>query len=126
MRRVAGIKGPRLLAIDTKEIKKVQLFIDTGANVKWPAAKGVRRTPLQKSVEIGSYEITKLLIDKGGLVNNESAVRGGPTALLLAAIGDYIGIAELLLRNDADVNVSSAKFYGRTALVGAALWGRRG
>lgn len=113
-----------LTAIDTKDIKKVQLLIDARANVNWPATKGVKRTPIQRSVEIGSYEITNLLIDKGGLVNNEPAVRGGATALQLAAIGGYIGIAQLLLENGADVNAPSAKIYGRTALEGAAEHGR--
>ena len=32
-----------LAAINTKEIPKVQLFIDAGANVNWPATKGVKR-----------------------------------------------------------------------------------
>ena len=113
-----------LAAIDTKEIQKVQLFIDAGANVNWPATKGVKRTPLQKSAEVGSHEITQLLIDKGGLVNSEPAVRGGATALQLAAIGGYIGIAVLLLEKGANVNAPAAKFYGRTALEGAAEHGR--
>ena len=78
-----------LAAIDTKEIQKVQLFIDARANVNWPATKGVKRTPLQKAAEIGSFEITQLLIERDGLVNNEPAVRGGATALQLAAIGGY-------------------------------------
>ena len=113
-----------LVAIHTKNIHKVQLLIDAGANVNWPARKTIKRTPIQKAAEIGSYEITQLLINQGGLVNNEPAVRGGATALQLAAIGGYIGIAQLLLANDADVNAPAAKFYGRTALEGAAEHGR--
>ena len=104
----------------------MHLLIDAGADVNWPATKGIKRTPMQKAAEIGSFEITQLLIDKGGLVNNEPepAVREGATALQLAAIGGYIGIAELLLRNDAKVNAPSAKVHGRTALEGAAEHGR--
>ena len=113
-----------LVAIDRKDIPKVWLLIEAGANVNWPATKGVKRTPLQKAAEIGSFEITQLLINKGGRVNNEPAVRGGATALQLAAIGGYIGIAELLLENRAQVNAPAAKFYGRTALEGAAEHGR--
>ena len=113
-----------LVAINTKDIQKVQLLVDAGADLNWPATSGFNRTPTQKAAEIGSYEITQLLIDKGGLVNNEPAVRGGATALQLAAIGGYIGIAELLLENGAHVNAPSAKLYGRTALEGAAEHGR--
>ena len=113
-----------LVAIDTKDIQKVKLVTGAGADVNWPAMKGIKRTPLQKSAEVGSYEITQLLIKEGGLVNNEPAVRGGATALQLAAIGGYIGIAVLLLETGADVNAPSAKVYGRTALEGAAEYGR--
>ena len=113
-----------LVAIDTKDIHKVQLLVDAGANVNWPATKGIKRTPIQKAAEIGSYAITQLLIKERGLVNNEPAIRGGATALQLAAIGGYIGIAELLLDNGAHVNAPPAKVYGRTALEGAAEHGR--
>ena len=113
-----------LVAIHTKDAQKVHLLIDAGANVNWPATKGIKRTPIQKAVEIGSFEITQLLINQGALVNNEPAVRGGSTALQLAAIGGYIGIAELLLENGADANAPSARVYGRTALEGAAEHGR--
>lgn len=113
-----------LLAIDTKDMKKVQLLIDAGADVNWPATKGIKRTPIQKAAEIGSFEITQLLIKQGGWVNHEPAVSGGATALQLAAIGGYIGIAKLLLDNDALVNAPSAKVHGRTALEGAAEHGR--
>ena len=113
-----------LVAIDTKDIRKVQLLVDARANVNWPATKGVKRTPLQKAAEVGSFEITQLLIKHGGLVNNEPAVRGGATALQLAAIGGYIGIALLLLEKGANVNAPAAKIDGRTALEGAAEHGR--
>ena len=113
-----------LVAINTKEIQKVQLLIDAGADCNWPATRGVKRTPLQKAAEIGSFQIAQVIIDNGGLVNAEPAVRNGATALQLAAIGGYIGIAELLLDNDADVNAPPAKVHGRTALEGAAEHGR--
>ena len=64
------------------------------------------------------------LLDQGALVNAPPAKCGGATALQLAAIGGYLGIAEVLLDRDADVNASAAKLEGRTALEGAAEHGR--
>lgn len=113
-----------LAAISTKDIQKVQLLIDAGADVNRPATKGVKRTPLQRAAEIGSFQIARILIDNGGLVNAQPAARGGATAIQLAAIGGYIGIAELLLENGADVNAPAARVHGRTALEGAAEHGR--
>lgn len=57
-------------------------------------------------------------------MNSEPALRGGVTALQLAAIGGYVGIALLLLEKGADVNAPAAKFHGRTALEGAVEHGR--
>ena len=113
-----------LAAVDTKDIQKVQLLIDAGADVNRPAMRGIKRTPLQKAAEIGSFGATQILIDNGALVNAQPAKRGGATALQLAAIGGYTGIAELLLDNGADINAPAAKVDGRTALEGAAEHGR--
>ena len=119
-----GREAALLTAIGTKDIQKVQLLIDAGADVNRPATKGVKRTPLQRAAEIGSFQIARILIDNGGLVNAQPAWRGGANAIQLAAIGGYIGIAELLLENGADVNAPAARVYGRTALEGAAEHGR--
>ena len=113
-----------LAAVGTKDIQKVQLLIDAGADVNHPAMRGIKRTPLQKAAEIGSFGATQILIDNGALVNAQPAKRGGATALQLAAIGGFFGIAELLLDNGADINAPAAKVDGRTALEGAAEHGR--
>lgn len=119
-----GRETALLAAISTKDIQKIQLLIDAGADVNRPATKGVKRTPLQRAAEIGSIQIAQMLLDNGGLVNAQPAWRGGATVIQLAAIGGYIGIAELLLENGADVNAPAARVLGRTALEGAAEHGR--
>ena len=113
-----------LSAIDKRDVQKVQLLIDAGADVNWPARRGIKRTPLQMAAEVGSIQLAQFLIDKGGLVNAQPARKRGATALQLAAIGGYVGIAELLLDNGADVNAPPAEMDGRTALEGAAEHGR--
>lgn len=50
--------------------------------------------------------------------------RYGATALQFAAIGEYLGILDLLLERGADIDVLPAKVEGRTALEGAAEHGR--
>lgn len=113
-----------LAAIGTHNIQKVQLVIDAGAEVNWPATKGVKRTPLQRAAEIGDLQVIQLLLQQGASVNAPPAAKGGGTALQFAAIGGYVGIAELLLENDADVDAPAARVNGRTALEGAAEHGR--
>jgi len=57
-------------------------------------------------------------------VNDAPAYIGGATALQLAAIGGYLGVAEFLLQAGADLNASGATVHGRTALEVAAEHGR--
>lgn len=113
-----------LAAICLKDCQKVQLLLNAGADVNWPATRGVKRTPLQKAAEVGVLELVQLLLDNGALVNAPPAERGGATGLQLAAIGGFVGIAELLLIDGADANAPAARVYGRTALEGAAEYGR--
>ena len=61
---------------------------------------------------------------RGADVNAPPAVRGGATALQLAAIGGYIGIVVVLLDNGANVFASAARMNGRTAREGAPEHGR--
>lgn len=117
-------KTALLAAIGTNNIQKVQLLIDIGADVNWPATRGVKRTPLQNAAEKGNFRIAQYLIDSGALVNAQPARSGGATALQLAVFRGFIGIAELLLEHGAEVNAPGAKFDGRTALEGAAEHGR--
>lgn len=84
-----------------------------------------RRTALQYAVEKGNMELINLLIlEHGARIDSPPATDGGATALQIACIKGYIGIARRLLDLGADVNEAPAKYNGRTALQGAAEHGR--
>lgn len=69
-------------------------------------------------------ELMNMLLDMGIDINGAPAQYGGATALQLAAIRGYLGIARKLIGLGADINANSAMFDGRTALEGAAEHGR--
>ncbi|KAL8785847.1 MAG: hypothetical protein Q9195_008471 [Heterodermia aff. obscurata] len=112
-----------LAAIGTGSRLIIDLMLRYHPIVNFPAAYGVKRTPLQRATELGSMEIIKLLLDKGANVNSPAAQRGGGTALQFAAMKGYIPIALFLLDNGAEVDAPASKVHGRTALEGAALGG---
>ncbi|KAK3661672.1 hypothetical protein LTR56_000161 [Elasticomyces elasticus] len=113
-----------LLAVGTCEPTTVLLLLQHGADVNLPARRGLRRTPLQKAAEVGSWPVVELLLDHGADAKAPTAERNGGTALQLAAKGGYIGIAELLLDAGADIQAVGSKVHGRTALESAAEHGR--
>ena len=117
-------KTALLLAIQTKSLPLVELFISAGSDIHRPARLGVRRTPLQQACEVGNMEIVNFLLQRGADVNEAPAIAGGATSLQLCAIGGHIGIAHVLLERGADVHAAAAERHGRTALEGAAEWGR--
>ncbi|RDW58652.1 hypothetical protein BP6252_13128 [Coleophoma cylindrospora] len=112
-----------LVAVESRSGYIVELLLAKGADIHWPARRGLKRTPLQRACEIGSFKMVKLLLKHGAGVNEEPAQRGGATALQLAAISGSIRIAELLLSRGALVHAAPAKIGGRTALEGAAEHG---
>ena len=113
-----------LAAIGTNSRSMIDLMLRYHADVDFPAAYCVKRTPLQRATELGSKETMELLLDKGANVNSPAALRGGGTALQFAAMNGYIPIARLLLEKGAEVDAPASKVDGRTALEGAAWKGR--
>ena len=113
-----------LAAVGIKSRPMIDLMLRYNADVDFPAAYGVKRTPLQRATELGSLETIELLLDKGANVNSPAAQRGGGTALQFAAMNGYIPIARLLLEKGAEVDAPASKVHGRTALEGAAWKGR--
>ncbi|CAG7936805.1 unnamed protein product [Penicillium nalgiovense] len=92
-------------------------------NYLGPGAR--RRTALQHAVENGNMELVNLLISEhGARIDSPPATDGGATALQIASLKGYIGIARRLLDLGADVNEDPAEYNGRTALQGAAEHGR--
>lgn len=112
------------VAIKANNAQIVQLLLDKGADVNFPATRGVKFTPIQLAAKMGYYEIVLTLINRGANVDAPATDAGGGTAVQLASIGGFVGIVELLLRKGANVNRFPSILYGRTALEGAAEWGR--
>jgi ankyrin repeat protein len=69
-------------------------------------------------------EIINLLINHGAKVNAPPGMDGGATALQIAAIHGYLGIARRLIDIGARVNALKARFDGQTPLQGAGEHGR--
>ncbi|PHH92806.1 hypothetical protein CDD83_4965 [Cordyceps sp. RAO-2017] len=93
------------------------MFIQDDSN--FPA-----RTVFQKAVEMGNLDIINTLLEAGFGVNELPYHNGGATALQLAAIRGYIGVAKHLINLSADINARRATTFGRTALEGAADYGK--
>jgi len=114
---------PLLQAIPLKNISLLELLIEFGASINFPATM-VKRTPLQKACEVGDLEIVQFFVNHGAEINAPPALQRGATALQLAAISGRAGTVDFLLRHGAHVNAPAATFDGRTALEGAAEHGR--
>ncbi|KAF3068383.1 hypothetical protein GL218_08391 [Daldinia childiae] len=113
-----------LAAVGTRNIQMVDLFIQNGAIINPTITGCIRRTPLQRAAEIGSFEMVELLHNFGADINALPAVSSGATALQLAAIGGYNRIVCYLLNHKAKVDAPAAMVRGMTALEGAAFNGR--
>jgi len=97
-----------------------ELLIAKGANVN---AKGQDdRTPLLATVYPNHLEIARLLVSKGADINAKS-VKGGDTALHIAASFAHKDFVEFLLANGA--NVRATQNAGWTPLHHAALGGNK-
>jgi ankyrin repeat protein len=124
----SGIEGrwtPFFDAIATDDVIVVKLLHEAGANLYSKAELGALRTPLQLAVERGNPEVIDYLLKNGADVNAAPCIRGGATAIQLAAIKGNVGLAErLILEYGADFNAPACRFRGRTAFEGAAEHGR--
>ncbi|KAI1662011.1 ankyrin repeat-containing domain protein [Daldinia decipiens] len=113
-----------LVAICTRNIQMVELFMRNGAIINPTMTSPIKRTPLQQAAQIGCFEMVELLHNFGADINAPPAVNGGATALQLAAIGGYNRIVCYLLSHKAKVDAPAAMMNGITALEGAAFNGR--
>ncbi|KAB8278270.1 ankyrin repeat-containing domain protein [Aspergillus minisclerotigenes] len=111
-------------AVCTGDKYIVQILLDAGADVNYPASPIRGGTALQLAVKNGNIQMINMLLDVGAEVNQEASQVGGATALQFAAIKGYIGIARQLLDRGAEVNAVRSLYWGRTALEGAAEAGR--
>jgi ankyrin repeat protein len=122
---IIGRWTPFFDAIVTGDVMVVELLHKAGGNLNDKAERGALRTPLQLAVEKGHTEVIEYLLENGADVNAAPCIRGGATAIQLAAIKGNVGLAErLILDYGADFNAPACKFQGRTAFEGAAEHGR--
>jgi hypothetical protein len=115
--------SPLLAAIDLDDLSIVRLLVENKASVDPGPTQGLFRSPLQRAAEVGSFEIVEYLLDKNVPVDDPPFHSGG-TPLQLAALSGHVGVAELLIRNGANINHPPARGNGRTAFEAAAEWGR--
>jgi hypothetical protein len=115
--------SPLLAAIDIQSLPIVQLLVERGAEIDYKRKHGISRTPLQRAAENGEFDIVRYLVAQGALVDTRP-VYSGATALQLAAMCGYVGIATFLLEHGANPNFPPAEGAGRTAFEAAAEWSR--
>ncbi|KAI4645840.1 hypothetical protein J4E93_005418 [Alternaria ventricosa] len=113
---------PLLAAIDVQSLRLVKILVEHGAELQYTRHMGVTRTPLQRAAETGGFDIVEYLVGQGAAMDTIPVYSGG-TALQLAAMNGFCGIAAFLLENGADPNYPPAKGDGRTAFEAAAEWG---
>ncbi|KAI4686900.1 uncharacterized protein J4E84_005271 [Alternaria hordeiaustralica] len=118
MRRVT----PLLAAIDVQSLPLVKILVQHGAELQYTRNMGISRTPLQRAAETGRFDIVDYLVGQGAIIDTTPVYSGG-TALQLAAMSGFCGIAAFLLEQGADPMYPPAKGHGRTAFEAAAEWG---
>jgi len=114
--------SPLLAAVDVQSLPLVKILVEHGAELQYTRNMGITRTPLQRAAETGSFDIVEYLVDQGAIIDTTPVYSGG-TALQLAAMNGFCGIAAFLLEHEADPNYPPAKGDGRTAFEAAAEWG---
>lgn len=113
---------PLLAAIDVQSLPLVEILVEHKAELQYTRNMGITRTPLQRAAETGSFDIVEYLVDQGAIIDTIPVYSGG-TALQLAAMNGFCGIAAFLLERGANPNYPPAKGDGRTAFEAAAEWG---
>ncbi|KAL8786376.1 MAG: hypothetical protein Q9195_008241 [Heterodermia aff. obscurata] len=112
---------PLQLAAAQGSITIMELLVDKGADVNYPAStKG--QTALQAAVHNGSEECVRYLLEKGAKVDGPLPPEGH-TALQTACLQGHLPLVKLLLEQSADINASGSSLRGHTALQAAALGG---
>jgi len=99
---------PLMCAISYDQTDLAIKMIELGANVNHLAEKS-GSTPLSRAAMAGDIKIGQALIDYGVDINNApkdpDGAHSGMTALMWAANRNHRSFVELLLKNDADINM---------------------
>ncbi|KAK8252580.1 ankyrin repeat-containing domain protein [Phyllosticta capitalensis] len=117
-------EAPLYHAVFRRNVELIRLLIEQGANVNILAGKS-NWTPLQAAYK--DPIITKMLLDSGAEIN-AMAEDTGHSALMLAAMFNEPEVVEILLQNNADVNLRGVSSqhpyrYDCTALSAAVSHG---
>ncbi|KAI1749805.1 hypothetical protein F4782DRAFT_511573 [Xylaria castorea] len=109
-------------------IDTIQRALDRGADVNAYLSQGtgIKSTPLQAAVIVGSLDLVQLLIKRGADVNQPGEGFEGTTALQIACrLSRQVGIdlIRFLITNGADVNAPPVPYGGKTAFQAAAMDG---
>ena len=104
--------SPLGLACFFGQKEAVVLLLENGAKVNAAALNSQRVMPLHSAVAGQHFEIAKLLVEHGALVNAEQ--EGGFTPLHAACQNGQAEMVKLLIEHGADVNAQSGE--GRSAL----------
>ena len=91
---------PLLHAGIENKLKLVQLLLKRGAKVDYLDSDG--STCLMCSVQVNNIPLARILIQNGASINMQVS---GLTALGMAVLGHHHGMAKLLIKKGADVNV---------------------
>ncbi|KAL2816087.1 ankyrin repeat-containing domain protein [Aspergillus granulosus] len=110
-------------AVSSRDIDKVHLLLERGADVNAPANSKGGKTALQMAVSQNYRTMVELLVHHGADINCLPSPQQGRTALQEAASSGSLQLTQYLLDHGADVNIPAAHFGGVTALQGAAIHG---
>ena len=89
------------LAIRRGNMPEVVRLLDAGTPIEERSGK-YRETPLMVAARRGTWDMVKLLLDRGANVNTSSPIAG--TALHAAAYRGRLDLCKLLIERGADVN----------------------
>jgi ankyrin repeat protein len=120
-------------AITTRP-QQAHLLLDMGAcpdldiniNYRYSDDLGYMEPPLLRAVRKENIGLIKRLLDLGADADRRHSTHrsSNATAAQIAAINGNFEILDLLVRAGADLNAPPGAYHGRTALEGAAEWGR--
>uniref|UniRef100_A0A8R1TVW6 ANK_REP_REGION domain-containing protein n=1 Tax=Onchocerca volvulus TaxID=6282 RepID=A0A8R1TVW6_ONCVO len=99
-----SFESPLTLAACGGHPDLVRLLLERGAIVEEVNDEGY--TPLMEASREGHLEVVRLLIKFGAKVNTQTD-ETGETALTLAACGGFKDVVELLVRNDAHLDIGA-------------------
>ena len=119
------ISSPWHIALMSKSLRLVQIFLEAGADVNVDVGPGYcgTTTPLGYAACNGQTDSVRLLLKAGASTNTPGKGTFRRTALQAAAEYGHEDVVDILLEAGADVNAPPSSYRGVTALQAAAIGG---